>query len=37
MDIVIETGGVVRNVELSIDHTQRPEPTEAVKLLKTMT
>ena len=35
--IIVSRDGVVRNVELSIDHTQRPEPTEALKLLKTMT
>ena len=35
--IIVNRDGIVRTVELSTDHTQRPEPTEALKLLKTMT
>lgn len=32
--IIVDRDGVVRNVELHTDHTQRPEPAEALKLLK---
>ena len=32
--IIVDREGIVRNVELSTDHTQRPEPTETVALLK---
>lgn len=34
--IIIDRLGVVRNVELSTDHTDRPEPAEAVAFLKTL-
>lgn len=34
--IIIDSDGVVQNVELSADHTERPEPTESVGILKTM-
>ncbi len=34
--IIIDRQGVVRNVELSTDHTERPEPAEAVAFLKTL-
>jgi len=34
--IIVDREGVVRNVELYIDHTQRPEPTEVLKLLKAL-
>ncbi len=32
--IIVDRDGVVRNVDLYTDHTQRPEPTEALQLLK---
>lgn len=34
--IIIDTNGVVQNVELSTDHAERPEPSAAVEFLKTM-
>lgn len=32
--IIVDQYGVVKNVEFYTDHTQRPEPTEVLKLLK---
>lgn len=32
--IIVDRHGVVNNVEFYTDHTQRPEPTEVLKLLK---
>lgn len=32
--IIIDTGGIIRNVSLTTDHTDRPEPAETVALLK---
>jgi peroxiredoxin len=32
--IIVDRYGVVSNVELYTDHTQRPEPTKVLKLLK---
>jgi peroxiredoxin len=32
--IIVDTNGVVRNVSLTTDHTQRPEPTETLELLR---
>jgi len=32
--IIVDQFGVVKNVELYTDHTQRPEPAEVLKLLK---
>lgn len=32
--IIIDSGGIVRNVSLTTDHTDRPEPAETVELLK---
>lgn len=34
--IIVDRLGVVRNVELSTDHTERPEPAEAVAFLRTL-
>ena len=34
--IIVDTGGVVRNVSLSTDHTLRPEPAESLELLRTI-
>ncbi len=32
--IIVDSAGVVRNVEVSTDYTQRPEPLESIQLLK---
>lgn len=34
--IIVDTGGVVRDVSLSTDHTLRPEPAESLKLLRNL-
>ncbi len=34
--IIIDSAGMVRNVELHADHTDRPEPAETVKILKSL-
>jgi len=34
--IIIDTNGVVKNVELSTDHADRPEPTETLEILKNL-
>ena len=34
--IIIDQHGTVRNVELSTDHTQRPEPVESLELLQAL-
>lgn len=34
--IIIDKAGVVRNVSLTTDHTERPEPTETVARLKNL-
>lgn len=32
--IIVDREGIVRNVELSTDHTDRPEPADALEILK---
>ncbi len=34
--IITDKNGVVRNLELSTDHTERPEPIETVAILKAL-
>ena len=34
--IIVDQHGTVRDVELSTDHTERPEPVESLKLLKAL-
>ena len=34
--ILIASDGVVQNVELTVDHTERPDPAETLELLKKM-
>lgn len=34
--ITVDREGIVQNVSLSTDHTQRPEPAETLQLLKTL-
>ncbi len=34
--IIIDGDGVVRNVSLTTDHTERPDPAETVELLKNL-
>lgn len=34
--IIVDREGIVRDVELSTDHVERPEPTDAVEILKKM-
>ena len=34
--IIVDTSGMVRNVSLTTDHTQRPEPTETLELLQNL-
>lgn len=34
--IIVDKVGVVRNVSLTTDHTERPEPVETVALLKSL-
>ncbi len=33
---IVDTKGVIRNAEVHVDHTQRPEPSEIVDLLKSI-
>ena len=32
--IIVDKSGAVKNVELTTDHTERPEPSETIELLK---
>jgi len=34
--IIIDQNGVVKNIELSTDHTERPEPVETIEVLKSL-
>lgn len=34
--IILDTNGVVKNIELSTDHADRPEPTETLEILRAL-
>lgn len=34
--VIIDKDGIVQNIELSTDHTERPEPMDTIEILKNM-